>query len=117
MATITLAALKDRVAQKLRVVANGETVDANDLTLIEDKYNEVYDELNNLGLVDWALAGPINTTHSQHVITIVASRCADDFEVEESRLQRLMVEDMSARNKLKEQAHQEYVPEDQPEYY
>ena len=74
MATITLTALKLRVAQKLRIVANGESIDTNDDALIEDKYDELYEELNNVGLVDFIQAGPVTTTHSQHIITILAVR-------------------------------------------
>lgn len=117
MATITLSSLKDRVAQKLRIVANGETVDANDLTLIEAKYDEIYDELNNLGRVDFVRAGPIGTTHSNHVIAIVAARCADDFEIPEPRLQRLMMEEEKALLKLKEVAHQAYIETQEAEYF
>ncbi len=116
---MTLTEFKVRVAQKLRILANGSTIDTNDDALIEDKYLEVYDELNNLGLVNWAsgTSPTIPTTHANHVIPIVAARCADDFEVEEPRLQRMMIEEQQARGYLKEISHQAYVPDHAPEYF
>lgn len=113
---MTLTELKVRVAQKLRILANGATIDSNDDALIEDKYLEVYDELHNQGLVNWesGTSATIPTTHANHVITIIASRSADDFELPEDRIGRLMIEEQQAMGRLREIEHQAYIPDHQP---
>lgn len=114
-----------RVLLKLREIEADETPNSSDSALIGDKYDEVYSELNELGLVAWSSTGDIPNTHAQPVIIIVAARSADDFYVEEPRYTRLQVEAFGPRldnsggamARLLEIEHIPYVDVAEPRYY
>ncbi len=122
---MTRSELITRVLQKLRELEADETPSSEDTALVGAKYDEVYEELNDRGLVSWASDGTIPSTHAQPMVTIVAARSADDFHVEEVRYQRLQVEAFGPRLDetggamalLKEREYQPYVSDAEPKYY
>lgn len=112
-----------RVLRKLRELEADETGSSEDVSLVGAKYDEVYAELNEAGLVNWASTGSIPNTHAQHVITIVAYRSADDFYVDEQRYQRLKFEaegadgNGGAMARLRQMEYIPYVSTDNPVYF
>lgn len=114
---MTRADLIKRVLQKLRELEFDEGPSSDESAIIGAKYDEVYAELNERGLVNWSASGEVPLTHSQSVIAIVASRSSDDFFVDEPRLQRLVFEERTAEKKLRQMEHIPYVSTDEPVYY
>ena len=114
---MTKTDLITRVLRKLRELEADEVASSEDSSLIGAKYDEVYAELNERGLVNWASTGDIPNTHAQSVIAIVAFRSADDFYVDEQRYQRLAMEERGAEKTLRQMEYIPYVSTDEPVYY
>lgn len=106
-----------RVLRKLRELEADETGSSEDVSLVGAKYDEVYAELNERGLVNWSSTGEIPNTHAQAVIAIVAFRSADDFYVDEQRYQRLGAEEQGAEKLLRQMEYIPYVSTDEPVYF
>lgn len=117
--------LIDRVLIKLRVLEPGKTAGTDDDTLVGDKYDAIYQSLNNVGLVNWASDDEITSTHELSIIKIVSAECADDFYIEEPRYTRLQIEAYGPRldgqggamADLRILENQPYVSDEEPEYY
>jgi hypothetical protein len=78
MATKTELATK--VLRKLMVISAVQSGNSNDLQIVEDAYDSVYEELRSRHLVDWGSGEDIPTWAVLHVRDIVSNRVANDFE-------------------------------------
>lgn len=91
---MTAAELKLATLRKLRVLAAGETADADDVTLMDEKYTGLHAMLLEMGLVTWALSEDIPPKAEQPVISMLAAMTVDDFGVSEPRASVLKAEGM-----------------------
>jgi len=114
---MTKTELIKRVLIKLKVIQSDDTVSTEDSDLIGAVYDEVYQELKIQELVTWTSTGDIPTSHAQSMIKIVASRSADDFEHEELNVQRLLIEESQAMDKIVILNRVPYVSTSEPECY
>ena len=78
---LTLPKFRERVALSLGVLAAGEALEASDDVVLTDLYNEAYDVLEALSLVDWGSTEPIPDDRVSVMVDIVAARAAPIFGV------------------------------------
>lgn len=94
--------IRNRVLKKLRVLAAGESADADDAAVVDAAVAEKHEQLINRGLVAWDVdsvppyaVGPF--------VTIVAAECCDEFGVPEGRTVRLVAQGQLAEQELAKQ--------------
>ena len=91
---VTKTNLATRVAQRLRIVPSGQSVDAADSLLIQDAYDEIYQWLLQRNAVTWGATDDIPTEASRPLVRLLSYEVADDFlsNQDEGRIQRLRVD-------------------------
>ena len=114
---MTKTELATKALQRLRVLSAGETPDSDDLSLAETAYDALYAALHTEHLVTWDSAGDIPDRAVLPMSTLLASEIADDFEIPEVRLQRLVAQAQAARSVLATVKAPDYVPEPIPANY
>ena len=78
MADATLAELRNRVLQKLKVLQAGETAEAEDSALIEGLVVSVNEKLRDLGIAYWSDSA-CPQSMLEDLATYVACHAADDY--------------------------------------
>lgn len=88
---MTITELATRTLEKLGKLASGSTPDSDDVTLITAAYTSYYQELLTLHLVDWGSTDDIPERSARALISLLALEVADEFRINEVRLQRLQL--------------------------
>lgn len=78
MADATLAELRNRVLQKLKVLQAGETAEAEDSALIEDIAASVNEKLRELSIAYWSDSACPQAV-LEDLATYIACHAADDY--------------------------------------
>jgi hypothetical protein len=91
---VTKADLATRVAQRLRIVPSGQSLDVADSLLIQDAYDELFQWLLQRRAVTWGSSDDIPDQASRSMVRLLAYEVADDFlgNQDEGRIQRLRVD-------------------------
>ena len=113
----TKAAIRNKTLKKLRVIAEDETPSASAITDVEEGYDEMHPWLLSKNAANWDSDEDIPDEAVHSVVTILASRMADDFVVDELRYQRLQVEADFALTRLIEISASPYVPNETEAQY
>jgi len=93
--TKTLAQLRNRTLQKLKVLGAGEVANAEDAALVDDAIASVNEKLRDLEICFWA-DGEIPESVVEDLAVYVACHCASDFMSEqEAQAYRQMNEPIS----------------------
>ena len=90
----TKAQIATKVLQKLRILPAGKSATADDSTLIQNAYDEMYQYLLERNAVTWGSTDSIPTEAVRPIVKLMAYEIADDFlsNSDEGRIQRLMIE-------------------------
>ncbi len=108
----TKTQLATKVLQKLRVLPVGQVARIDDTNLIEAAYDELYQLYCDDGLVTWGASDSIPDESVRPMVRVLASDMADEFNIPEPRLQRLLVEREQAVKQLKNLAQVTYTSTD-----
>lgn len=80
---MTPTQLKQRVLEKLTVLAAGENPNIEDATLVGDRYASLHDMLITDALVNWTLTEDVPAWAESAIVMMVAAASADEFGVPE----------------------------------
>ena len=107
---VTRANIAIRALRKLgRLAYNEESPGPlNDDAL--QAYDEVYQELAELNIVDWGSTASVPDEYVFHVVSLVAFRLADVLGVSDSRYQRLSVDAARAEPSIRRMFSNYYTP-------
>lgn len=109
-ATKTQLAVK--VLQKLRVLPTGQAAVTDDTSVIETAYDELYQLYRDDGLITWGSADDIPDEAVRPMVVVLASDMADEFNVPEARVQRLLAQRVEAVKQLKSLSQVVYTSTD-----
>ncbi|MBT8448597.1 MAG: hypothetical protein KJO69_02850 [Gammaproteobacteria bacterium] len=116
MATRTEIATK--VLQKLGILQDGATASANDITVVNDKYDSLYAILKANDLVSWGSAEDIPDTHIIPIVGLLARECLEEFTATPTVAGLIIGDEQRYIDKLREFEYQYYIPnEDEGHYY
>lgn len=73
-------------------------------------YDEVYDELSELGIVDWGSTASVPNEYVFHVTSMVAYRLADMLGVSDARYMRLANDNAKAEPAIRRMFNSYYTP-------
>jgi hypothetical protein len=90
MADLTYNELQERVAQKLQLIADAESLDANYAALIIDGLLAVQAQLSRLGIASLDVANGIDHIYVEPVAEMAAASLVDDFQIPEPRRSQLI---------------------------
>lgn len=90
MADITYAQLQARVGQKLQLIADSESLDANYAALIQSGLLSVQAQISRLNIVNLDVERGIDNAYADCVAEIAAAHLVDDFQLMEPRRTELM---------------------------
>lgn len=113
----TKAQIAVRVLQKLKVLENGETINTEDQTIVEDAYDASYALLDAQELTSWGSAEDIPTGAELPVIDYVANECKEAFSVPADLLARLPYQAEQSLGKLAILLAPTYVSDEIPADY
>ena len=108
----TKAEIATLVAQKLKVLETGATIDSDDSTLIQGKYDSRYQILAAQDLVSWGSGDDIPTGAEFAVTALVARDCLSEFHVDDKTMQAVIFDADRAIDDLMMLEHLDYVPEE-----
>lgn len=114
----TKAELAQKVGEKLGVVESGETIDSNDSTIIQEKYDSLYYVMKADDLVSWGSGDDIPTAAVTSVVSIVANDCFSEFIIPQDKQMAISRDAIDAKGNLRMLENIDYVPEElEPHYY
>lgn len=117
MAAWTKAQLRDRILQRLGVLASGQAATPEDATLAEDTIDSVHNELRKLGLVPF-LTSAVPDWAKMPLRDIVARDLVGEFGVTGERLGEIVAGEALGRRRLHEQMAKDRPPvRTQAEYF
>lgn len=105
MMSKTIDQISTSVLKKLGRLPDGQVAPASQLKTVEEEYNELYDELLNDSLVNWAANDDIPEFASGPIKILLLGRVAADFGVPDIWSPR----EEQQRKKLSSQITSEYV--------
>lgn len=114
---MTKSNLIKKILQKLKVLETGEEPNADQIATVSDDYDSIYEELKDDGLVSWLINEDIPTKMAKQVILIAAGGLTDEFFVPEQRAQRLIIQGIEAKERLRELFSVPYVSTEEPVYF
>lgn len=76
---------------------------------MSDAYSEVYAELEELDLLEWAEDDDIPTRFVDVIVNLVASKRVDEYGVSNDRYQRIMSKAANAERKIRRLIADDYV--------
>lgn len=125
---MTLTELKQRVLEKLGVLATGEAPVIGDATIVGDRYVSLHDMLITDGLVNWTNTEDIPSWAEEPISMLVAAFSLNEFGVPQSRRQQIRMDGAYklpsnqggpslAERQLREQAAKNFVYYPQPAEY
>lgn len=89
---ISKTALATRAAQKLGILAIGDTLSYEDSVLIQERLLAARDQLETLEIVELDLDTGVDEVYADAVAMVVAAMCVDEFELPEPRRSTLRAE-------------------------
>lgn len=113
----TKAEIATKVLQKLQVLKAGGTADPGDSTLVQDKYDTVYQLLHADDLVSWASTEDIPVEAVTAIVGLVARECLEEFVVPPLTAQFLIQGEQRYKDQLRMLEYQYYVPTTNAEYF
>ncbi len=78
---MTLTQLKQRVLEKLGVLASGESPAIADTTIVGDRYASLHDMLVTDGLVNWTPTEDVPTWAEEPIVLMAAASSASELRV------------------------------------
>ena len=90
MADLTYNELQSRVAQKLQLIADSESLDANYAALIIDALLAVQAQLSRLGIASLDVENGIDHIYVEPIAEMTAAMLVDDFQIPEPRRTQLV---------------------------
>ena len=90
MADISYTDLQERVARKLQLIADAESLDANYAATIIEGLLAVQAQLDRLGIASLDVANGIDNIYVEPVAEMTAAILVDDFQVPEPRRSQLI---------------------------
>lgn len=76
---MTLTQLKQRVLERLGVLAAGENPNIDDATLVGTRYASLHDMLITEGLVNWTNTEDVPAWAEEPIVLMVSAACAHEF--------------------------------------
>ena len=114
----TKAEVRDRAANDLGVLPlNGDALQSQHVTRIEQAYDEVYEDLKDEGLAIWASTASVPNNIVPHMAALVANNCLGSYAVSESRYVRIKNEASFAKREIRRLTAPDYVSQDEPTDY
>lgn len=90
MADVTYNELQDRVARKLQIVGDAESLDADYAAIIIDGLLAIQAQVNRVGVASFDVANGIDYPYVEPFAEIVAAELVDDFQIPEPRRSQLI---------------------------
>jgi hypothetical protein len=90
VADLSYGDLKGRVGRKLQILADTETLSAEDGELVEDALLSVQAALRQLGVVSLDVERGINEPYADPVAAMAAAQLVDEFQIPEPRRSQLV---------------------------
>ena len=91
---VPYADLKVRVARKLQIVADSESLSAEDGELIEVGLSAVETAINTLGITSLDIADGVNEPLAEPLVMMAAAYVVDEFQIPDPRRSVLRAEGM-----------------------
>lgn len=79
----TKAEIRNKTLIKLGVLSADGTAEADDATLIEEKYDDLYQYLVRKKVATWGPTDEVPDGSIEPLVVVLASRCLTDFDVPE----------------------------------
>lgn len=108
----TKAEIATKVAQALKVLETGATIDSDDSTIIQAKYDSRYKVLAAIDLVSWGSGDDIPTEAETPIVYLVAQDCLTEFHVPMDTVQLILAGASRAIMDLKNIEYVDYVPDE-----
>lgn len=105
----TKSQIRAKALRLLGVVGVGVTPTGPQDSDMSDAYSEVYAELEELGLVEWAEADDIPSRFVDTVVNLVASKRVDEYGISNERYQRIMSKAAGAEANLRRLIADSYI--------
>ena len=112
----TKAILAKKILEKLGVLESGADLDADDQTLVEDKYDSWYQVLAADDKVSWGSGDDIPTEAVASVVSIIANDCLTEFIIPQDKQMIIARDAQIGNDNLKKLEYIDYVP-DEPEHH
>jgi hypothetical protein len=90
MADLSYNDLQERVARKLQLIADAESLDANYAATIIEGLLAVQAQLDRLGIASLDVANGIDNSYVEPVAEMAAAVLVDDFQIPEPRRSQLV---------------------------
>ena len=90
MADLTYNELQERVAQKLQLIADAESLDANYAAVIMDGLLAVQAQLSRMGIASLDVENGIDHIYVDPIAEMTAATLVDDFQIPEPRRSALI---------------------------
>lgn len=111
----TVAAVKQRALELLRVVEVGQSTESQHDTRIGSAYTEVYNDLKEEGIAVWAEAGTIPDNIVPHLVGLMAWNAIDDYGVSDSLYQRISIKASNAKREIRALVTQKHESLSEPD--
>ena len=106
----TAAQIREKAAEILGILGEGETLPSYETDDLDDAYSEVYQELQAHGLTTWSQTGKIPDRLARHIAILVAANRVIDYKVPVERYQQIRGErDVSLAEIRQQQAKNKTV--------
>lgn len=113
----TKAEIRQQVAERLRIVPIGQTVQDQDKTKLDLHYDQIYEELKNAGFATWSATGSVPTELQGHMANMVSLDATDVYHVSDALYARLTAADARSRLRLRELVTPIHATVDAPKDY
>ena len=94
----TKAQIRNKALKRVRALEPGDTPSSDDITDVEEAYDELYKFLVSKKAVTWDSDEDIPEEATYHVVTMLAANIADEYAVPENTYQRLKAEAYGIEN-------------------
>lgn len=105
----TLEEVKKEAGMLLGIVAEQDSLRAEDDSLLNRTYNQIYDELDNEGIAEWSQSGEIPDRVMPHVAALMAFSAAPKKSISEPKYNRIL----ALRNVAKPEIRRLIIPKTQ----
>lgn len=105
----TKSQIRAKALRLLGVVGVGVTPSGPQDSDMSDAYSEVYSELAELDLVEWAESDDIPARFVDTIVNLVASKRVDEYGVSNDRYQRIMNKTANAEAKIRRLISDSYI--------
>ncbi len=113
----TKADIRQQVAERLRIVPVGQTVQSQDQAKLDLHYDQIYAELKGVGVATWSATGSVPTELQGHMANLVALDATDVYHVSDKLYARLTAADAGSRTRLRELTTPAHVSTSGPKDY